>query len=154
MQLPDSIKKSSLFAGLNKAESDLLAQALQEKSLAEGETVFLEQMPGESLYLVLEGTVKVSKMLAEGDEQILAILGPEDIFGELALLDGGPRLATARIAEQARLAVLSRTNFDLLARKNPAMAFELLRNLSLNLVGQIRETQEEYRQMLLWSLDR
>jgi len=148
------IQASKLFSDLNAKESQLMSQALQEKIFAEGETVFIEQMPGEALYIVVEGTIRISKMLAEGDEQILAVLGPEDSFGEMALIDQGPRLATARVAENARLAKLSRSHFEQLAAKSPTVGFKLLRNVVRSFAQKVRDNQEEYRQILLWTLDR
>ena len=93
-----SIKNSTMLQGLSDQELGKLAGFCEMREMAEGTTVFIENMPGESLFLVKKGTIRVSRMFAEGDEQTLVVLGPEDIFGEMAVIDGLPRSATARVA--------------------------------------------------------
>jgi CRP-like cAMP-binding protein len=109
-------------------------------------------MPGESLYLIRRGAVKISKMLAEGEEKTLVILGPEEIFGEMAILDGAPRSATARVAEEADLLSVRKAEFEALCEQNPALALKLMRNIVRIFSQRIRENNGEYREMLLWSL--
>ncbi|HEY5673152.1 MAG TPA: cyclic nucleotide-binding domain-containing protein [Malonomonas sp.] len=124
------------------------------RRLQEGKTIFIENMPGESLYLIKQGTVKISRMLAEGDEQILIVLGPDDVFGEMAVLDGGKRSATARIAEGAVLYGLTRSDFEKLAGSNPALGLKLALNIVRIFSGRVRNSQKDYRAMLLASLNR
>jgi len=81
------LKHSPLFAGLSDAEIELLGRFFYEKDLAEGMTIFVENMAGESLYLIEQGVVKISRMLGEGEEKILVVLGAEEIFGEMAAFD-------------------------------------------------------------------
>jgi len=150
----DRLKGSSLFLDIDGRELAALAPLFQERMLGEGATVFVEQMPGESLYLICEGTVRITKMLAEGEEQILVILGPEDVFGEMAVLDGGPRSATARVAERARLLAIKKKDFEGLCASQPELGMKLMRNIVRLLSQRIRETNDEYRQMLFWSLGR
>lgn len=148
------LKGSSLFAGMSDLELATLAPLFQEKQMGEGMTVFVEQMPGQSLYLIQEGTVKISKMIAEGEEKTLVILGPEDVFGEMAVLDGAPRSATARVAEQARLLVILKKDFEALCEREPRLGMKLMLNIIRLFSRRIRENNDEYRQMLIWSLGR
>jgi len=147
----ESFAGSSLFKDMNPEEQAVLGGFFTERTMTEGTTVFLENMPGESLYLVLQGTVQISKMLAEGEEKTLVILGPEDIFGEMAILDGAPRSASARVAENARLLCMKKADFDLLCEKNPRLGLLLMRNIIRVFSQRIRENNEEYRKMILWS---
>jgi CRP-like cAMP-binding protein len=119
-----------------------------------GKTVFIENMPGEFLYLVKEGTIRISKMLAEGDEQTLVVLGAEDTFGEMAVLDGAPRSATARVIEDAQLFSLGKSDFEELCDSYPALGLKLMRNIIRIFSRRIRESNQEYREMLMWSLGR
>lgn len=147
-----SLKDCFLFKDMNDAEVAALARAFSEKRLAEGMTVFIEHMPGESLYLIKEGTIRISKMISEGDEKTLVILGPEDVFGEMAILDGAPRSATARVIEEARLLSLRKADFESLCQQNPSLGLRLMRNIVRVFSLRIRENNEDYRTMLLWSL--
>jgi CRP-like cAMP-binding protein len=122
--------------------------------MTEGTTVFIENMPGESLFLVSKGTVRISKMFAEGDEKTLVVLGPEDIFGEMAVIDGLPRSATARVAEDAELISLKKKDFDTLCKENPGLALKLTMNIVRVFSKRIREANDEYRDMLIWSLQK
>jgi CRP-like cAMP-binding protein len=148
------IRASALFVDMSEAEIASLAELFSEKSMPAGKTVFIENMPGESLYLVKEGTIRISKMLAEGDEQTLVVLGPEDTFGEMAVLDGAPRSATARVIEDARLLSIRKNDFEELCDSYPALGLKLMRNIIRIFSQRIRESDQEYREMLIWSLGR
>jgi CRP-like cAMP-binding protein len=148
----EALKESSLFEGLSDAEIGSLESLFGEKRIPEGKTVFVENMLGESLYLIEKGTIKISKMLAEGDEKILVILGPDDFFGEMAILEGNSRSATARVAEDACLLSLQRKDFEALCEENPKLGIKLMRNIIRGFTRRIRENSEEYREMLIWSL--
>ena len=150
----ERLKGSFLFKDMNAGDMTALAPLFQEKRMGEGSTVFVEHMPGESLYLICEGTVRISKMLAEGEEKTLVILGPEDVFGEMAVLDGAPRAATARVAENARLLAVKKKDFEALCEANPRVGIKLMRNIVRLFSQRVRENSDDYRQMLLWSLGR
>lgn len=146
------LKASPLFQGMSETEIETLAEIFKEKVMPEGMTVFVENMPGESLYLIRQGAVKISKMIAEGDEKTLVILGAEEIFGEMAILDGAPRSATARVAEEAHLLSIRKADYEALCEQDPRLALKLTRNIVRVFSRRIRENNEEYREMLLWSL--
>jgi CRP/FNR family transcriptional regulator, cyclic AMP receptor protein len=143
-----SLKDSPLFIDLSDADIEILGGFFNVKELAEGMTIFVENMPGESLYLIQQGVVKISKMLAEGEEKILVVLGAEDIFGELAILDGAPRLATARVAEKARLLSIRKTDYESLCEQHPRLALKVTRNIVRVLSRRIREKDDDYMDML------
>lgn len=150
----EALRTSPLFQNMSDAEIETLGAMFTEKVMPEGLTVFVENMPGESLYLIRQGSVKISKMIAEGDEKTLVILGAEDIFGEMAILDGAPRSATARVAEEAHLLSIRKADYETLCEQNPRLALKLTRNIVRVFSRRIRENNEEYREMLLWSLGR
>lgn len=141
-----------LFKDLDKSEIEVLASLFYEKKLSSGKTVFVEQMPGESLYLIKSGRVKISKLIAEGDEKILVTLNPLDVFGEMAILDGAPRSATARVEDDAVLLSIKKSDFEKLCAAKPKIALTVMRNIIKVFSSRIRENNEEYREMLMWSL--
>ena len=141
-----------LFKDLNEKEIEILASLFYEKKLSSGKTVFVEQMPGESLYLIKSGRVKISKLISEGDEKILVTLNPQDVFGEMAILDGAPRSATARVEDDAVLLSIKKSDFEKLCEAKPKVALTVMRNIVRVFSSRIRENNEEYREMLMWSL--
>jgi len=146
------IRGSIMLQGMSDAELARLAAVCEERTMAEGMTVFIENMPGESLFLIRRGTIRISKMFAEGNEKTLIVLGPEDIFGEMAVIDGLPRAATARVAEDAELISLNKKDFARLGKEEPALALKLVMNIVSVFSRRVREANDEYRDMLNWSL--
>jgi CRP-like cAMP-binding protein len=143
-----SLKDSPLFADLSDADIEILGGFFNVKDLAEGMTIFVENMPGESLYLIQQGVVKISKMLAEGEEKILVVLGAEDVFGELAIFNDAPRLATARVAEKARLLSIRKADYESLCEQHPRLALKVTRNIVRVVSQRIREKDDDYMDML------
>lgn len=148
----ETLRNCSLFKGLSAEDLEALAPLFAEKELGEGTTVFVENMPGESLYLIRQGTIQISKMIAEGQERTLVVLGPEEVFGEMAILDGATRSATARVAERASLLSVRKSDFEALCEKNPRTGLRLMRNIARVFCQRVRENSEEYHDMLIWSL--
>lgn len=119
-----------LFAGLAEADLAELSAGLRARRYRRGETIFLCGAPGESLCVVESGLVRLGLTSADGREMVLALMGPGDFFGELALLDGRPRSADAVAAEETRLLLLSRERFLRVLEARPRVAIELLQVLS------------------------
>lgn len=151
-ELFSEIRSSSVLHGLSDEDLVRLAAVCEERQMAEGMTVFIENMPGESLFLICKGTIRISRMFAEGDEKTLVVLGPEDIFGEMAMIDGLPRSATARVAEDVELISLRKKDFDALCQNEPVLALKLVMNIVRVLTKRVRDAGDEYREMLIWSL--
>ena len=148
------IKNSVMLQGFSNGELGKLAGFCEMRNMAEGTTVFIENMPGESLFLVKKGTIRISRMFAEGDEKTLVVLGPEDVFGEMAVIDGLPRSATARVAENAELISLNKKSLEQLCRDDAPLALKLVNNIVKIFSKRVREANEEYRDMLIWSLQK
>jgi CRP-like cAMP-binding protein len=122
--------------------------------MREGKTVFVENMQGESLYLIRQGTIRISKMMAEGDEEVLVVLGPADVFGEMAIFDGAQRNATARVAENVTLLCLSKTDFEELSAREPALCLKLAVKIIRLFSSRVRLSQTAHRDLLLEALGR
>lgn len=149
-----AIKNSVMLHGFTDDDLSKLAAFCEMREMSESTTVFIENMPGESLFLIKSGTIRISKMFAEGDEKTLVVIGPEDIFGEMAIIDGLPRSATARVAEDAQLISLKKNNFERLCTENAALALKLVSNIVRVFSKRVRESSEEYRDMLIYSLQK
>ncbi len=145
---------SPIFAGITSADIKILETVFSVKEMGEGKTVFIENMLGESLYLIQKGTIRISKMMAEGDEEVLVVLGSADVFGEMAIFDGAHRSATARVAEDAVLLCLSKPDFDSLSAENPELALKLALNIIRLFSERIRSSQAAHREVLLDALGR
>ncbi len=149
-----TISNSIMLQGFSGEELSKLAGYCEIREMNEGTTVFIENMPGESLFLVKKGTIRISKMFAEGDEKTLVVLGPEDIFGEMAVIDGLPRAATARVAENAELISLKKKDLERLCQDDAPLALKLVSNVVKVFSKRVREANEEYRDMLIWSMQK
>ena len=147
-----SLKDCFLFKQMNAVEIDTISALFQEKKLEKGKTVFVEQMPGESLYLIKKGAVRISKLIAEGDEKTLVTLEAGDVFGEMAILDGSSRSATARVEVDTILLNVKKSDFEKLCVSHPGVALKLMRNIICVFSQRIRENNDEYREMLMWAL--
>ncbi len=121
------LQRSPLFRGLAPPVLERLAALATQRRYREGEAVCNQGDPGDALFAVVTGKVRISTGAADGREIFLNIMEPGDTFGEIALLDGGTRTATAIAMAPSELVSLRREHlFELLARE-PAVAVELLR---------------------------
>ena len=127
----DQLSHNRLFEGL---EPDLLKQIRKQVDVLEfksGEVVFHEGDPGDSLYLVGEGSVKISKEDRGGREQVLDYIKPGNFFGEMALLEGKPRSAMATAAEPTLLGAVKEETFQHLLELAPSrLHMNFLRSIS------------------------
>ena len=122
-----------LFAGLDAAALDSLARLVRPRRFRRGEVIFHLGDPGDALFVVSAGAVKITLPSEGGDEAIIATLRPGDFFGELALLDGAPRSATAVALEPTETLVLPREPFRALVATEPAIRDALLAALAREL---------------------
>jgi CRP/FNR family transcriptional regulator, cyclic AMP receptor protein len=144
----DTLSRSSVLGGLPRAELEQLAAAMRRRSYRQGEVVFHQGDPGDTLHLVYRGRLKIVLASATGDEAVLAIVGPGDLFGEMALLDGGPRSATVVALEPVETATLTRGDFLALLRRSPAAVNGLLAALA----RVIRQTDEDVGDLMFLDL--
>jgi len=115
-----------LFAGLDEETLRRLGERSIMRRYRRGQVIFAQGDPGDSLFVVASGRVKVMVGSAEGEEMVLATLGAHDTFGELALVDGGERSATVEVTEPTELLVLTRAAFFDLLHQRPALMDGLL----------------------------
>ncbi|MEX1169890.1 MAG: Crp/Fnr family transcriptional regulator [Chloroflexota bacterium] len=127
----DALADCRLFAGLDERTLDLLTAALRSRRYRRDEVIFHADDPGDSLYVVATGSVKITLSSDDGTEPaILTTIGPGGFFGELALLDGAPRSATAVALDAVETLVLRREAFDRLVDSEPGLRRTLLATLA------------------------
>src|SRR4051812_34463296 len=103
------LAQSGIFQGLSDDAVEPVVSRLEMLTLPRGRVVFNEGEPGDSLYIVVAGKIKLSRRAPDGRENVLAVMGPSDQFGELSVFDPGPRTATATAVTDVKLARMPQT---------------------------------------------
>jgi CRP-like cAMP-binding protein len=129
----DRLLHVPLFRHLPAPALEELSQNLRLRHFGPGDTVFFEGDPGTSLCVIQGGRIKLSLISTSGREVIIDLLGPGDVFGELALLDGEPRSADAVATESTDLLLLQRQDFLQFLEEHPKLSIALLAELSRRL---------------------
>ncbi|MGO8694638.1 MAG: Crp/Fnr family transcriptional regulator [Rectinemataceae bacterium] len=106
--------------------ADLAAFTRFARTYQPGEIIFAEYEPGDSFYLIQGGRVKISKIVGELEKTVDILQTPE-IFGEMAILEGAPRSATAQAIDTVKVLEFNRANFEVLMMGNPQIALRLLK---------------------------
>lgn len=139
----EQLKGVELFSGLKPQALELVARIAGEEEHKRNQIIFRHGEPGEKLYLILEGKVRISRELPGMGEEALAVLGKGQIFGEMALLDEGPRSADAIAHETCRVLTVPRDGFDDLLYMNKELAYEVLWSIVHMLLKRLRETNDK-----------
>jgi CRP-like cAMP-binding protein len=124
----EQLKDIEVLQSMDADARARLAAVLEEKNYTDGQTIFAEGDPGDSMYFLVSGRIRVEKsaQTAGGANKILAVLEPGDYFGEMALLDQKPRSAAAVAAGDVKILRLSKASFDELQRTNSAAGMSVL----------------------------
>jgi CRP/FNR family cyclic AMP-dependent transcriptional regulator len=132
-QTADFLATIPLFSGLPEEELERFAELTRERAYPKGSVILFQDDPGDSLFVLRNGRVKVVLIGEDGREVILGVLEPGAHFGELALIDDQPRSAHVIAMEDAQLLVLRREDFKRRVEANPTVAWALLTELSRRL---------------------
>ena len=127
------LKQVSLFANLADEDMHELMTAAKRRAFRSGEVIFHRDDPGQVLYMIKEGKVKICIISPDGQEISLAVFGKGECFGEFALLDGLPRSADAIALEKVECYTLQRSDFHNAIMKNPKIAISVLEALTKRL---------------------
>lgn len=130
---PSALTEIPLFRGLPPERLQRLTEKLRRKSVSAGTNMITADQPGEVVYVLLEGTVKILIEQMDGREVILAFLGPGDTVGEMSLVDSAGRSANVMTMEKCTFLWMDRTSFQELLRNVPEFAQNLVRLLSSRL---------------------
>jgi len=132
------LERVPFVAALGASDREALAAAAKRRRFKRDEVVFDKDDPGESLFMIDEGSVRIYLPSLQGADLTLAMLGPGDFFGDMALLDGRPRSASAAALQETEAVALDRADFIAVIRSRPEAAMAVLAAVARRL----RETNE------------
>lgn len=131
--MEDVVRKAPLFTALADDSATALKARMVEVKVSKGQILFNEGDSGDRLYIVTDGKIKLGIKSIDGRENLLAVLGPGEMFGELSLFDPSPRTATATALTDAKLLGLGQEDLNLWLAEHPEVAKHLLRALAQRL---------------------
>ena len=138
------LKQVDIFASLSDEDIHELAGIVRRRTFRSGEVIFHRDDPGQVLYIIKEGKVKICLISPDGQEISLVVFGKGEYFGELALLDGLPRSADAIALEKVECYTLQRSDFHKAIMKNPKISIQVLEILSQRL----RRTDQQVEDLI------
>lgn len=132
-QEEEVVRRAPLFTALDEAAALSLRASMDTVKIAKGSILFKEGDYGEHFYVIVDGKLKLGTSSGDGRENLLSILGPGEMFGELSLFDPGPRTSTATAVTDAKLLSLSHEKVIPWLKQNPEVSLQLLTRLSQRL---------------------
>lgn len=139
-ELCNMIGTTQMFGDFEWHDIETLSNYMQAYEAGKGSTLFAEGEIGDFLCLIVEGKVDVFKEDVHQKMKNVASVGPGKTLGEMAIIDGEPRSATAIVAEPAMLAVLTMANFERIVHEKPALATKILLKIARLLSQRLRRT--------------
>ncbi|TEU14156.1 MAG: cyclic nucleotide-binding domain-containing protein [Anaerolineales bacterium] len=142
MSIVSLLKKVDFLNGLSESQLEKLAKLCREQTCSADDVIFRENDTSSELYLIQDGLVEITRSVPEpGTEKRIVTLGKGQIFGEMALVDEGPRSASARCAaDGTRLWVAKRADFISLCEKDTSIGFLVMRNVAADLSFKLRHS--------------
>jgi len=125
------LKHFDLFSELPGEDLKLLDQISRMVKVPKKEYIYFPEDPANSVFLLKEGRVKISRLTEDGRELTLALLKPREVFGELALVEEGDRHTLAEALEETLICVIKREDFRRLMKKQPDVAFKMIKLIGL-----------------------
>src|SRR5690349_15157597 len=138
------LKQVHLFAGLSDDDIQELASVVKRRTFRAGEVIFHRDDPGQVLYIIKEGKVKICLISPDGQEISLVVFGKGEYFGEFALLDGLPRSADAITLEKVECYTLQRSDFHNVIMKHPRIAIQIMEILC----ERLRRTDQQVEDLI------
>ena len=129
----DNINTIPIFIDLDDQELKDVSESCTPRNYPKNSMIILEEEFGDIVFIIITGTVKITRVNDEGKEVILSLLGPGEIFGEMAILDGEARSANALAQENCELIAIQRSEFLRLLRRNFKISFALMGELAKRL---------------------
>ena len=126
MDTIDFLSNVGIFSHLNHSELEPLAAKMRRRSYQRGEVIFHQDDPGDRLHFVANGMVKISLVSPDGRENDIALLSPGDCFGEMSVLNGGIRSATAVAVEATETMTMTREDFLSFINEHSRVALEII----------------------------
>ncbi|MEK7667276.1 MAG: cyclic nucleotide-binding domain-containing protein [Gemmatimonadota bacterium] len=146
------LKQAAIFADLDDGELARVIEVCKEQKFQGAETIFKEGEPGNRLYIIAEGEVRISRNIPGSGEEALAVLKQGACFGEMAIFDRSERSTDAIANADSRLLTISRSDFELLMDFNRDIAYKVLWAVVRLLSARLRVTNDNLRSFLAMSM--
>jgi CRP/FNR family transcriptional regulator, cyclic AMP receptor protein len=138
------LSKVNLFSGLAPDALDCVAAIAIEERHPRGSRLFQHGDPGDKVYIILSGKIRVSRDIPGMGEEALAVLGPGDVCGEMSLFDDAPRSADAHVHEGCSVLAIPKDSFEQLLFLRPDLAHDVLWQAVRIMVRRLRETNDKF----------
>ena len=145
----DFLLASKGFKDLSQTDADALSAVAQEVPVKTNEAIFPEEGPGDAMYIIKSGTVKITKKVKE-QENTIAVLNPGEFFGEMALLDGLPRSAASKAAADSTVLKITRESYASLRQQHPQTALKIIDILIKVLSNRLRQANKNLEVISFW----
>ncbi len=142
--LAKSLKAIPIFKSLNKRDLNNLMSIIHNRNYLAGESIFYQSDPGIGLYIIREGEVEIIRENDRGDKLKLASANKGDFFGELALIDGEKRSASAIAKTDTKLSVIFKPDLDEFIEKYPKKGIKILQGIAEITAVRLRTLNEDY----------
>jgi len=146
------LKQAAIFADLEDAELDRIGELCKEQRFKSGQTIFKEGAPGNRLFIIAAGEVRVSRQVPGSGEEALAVLKQGACFGEMAVFDRSERSTDAIANTDSTLLTIERSDFEILLDFDRDLAFKVLWSVVRLLSQRLRTTNENLRSFLAMSM--
>ena len=146
------LRRLEIFKDLNEDELSRIAEICEEREYASGEFIFHEGEPGNRLFVVTSGEVRISRQIPGAGEEALAVLKPGALFGEMAVFDRSERSTDAIAQGGAKVLTTSRAELEMLLDFNRDLAYKVLWAVVRMLSGRLRATNDSLRSFLAMSM--
>ena len=148
----DLLKNAAIFADLDESELGRVAEICTPAEFKFGQTIFKESEPGNRLYIISEGEVRISRQVPGSGEEALAVLKPGACFGEMAVLDRSTRSTDAIANKDCVLLTITRSDFEMLIDFDRDLGYKILWSVIRLLCNRLRITNDNLRSFLAMSM--
>ncbi len=146
------LKATPLFKNFTETGIQIVASIAHPKQIPANTPLFVENMIGDSLYIVADGLIRLAVRGPQGQETPLTVIGPNESLGEAALLRSGPRLCSATAEVSSTVLEISRRDIAMLQRTKPQACLKLMMGV-VELIGErMRAADAEFREFMSWKL--
>ena len=146
------IKQAAIFATLDEEELNSVAEICKEQSFKFGQTIFKEGEPGNRLFIISRGEVRISRQVPGSGEEALTVLKPGAAFGEMAVFDRSDRSTDAIANTDCTLVTITRSDFEMLLDFNHDIAYKVLWAVTRLLCERLRTANDNLRAFLAMSM--
>ncbi len=140
--LEDLIRSVEIFEGLDTRDVNKVLKVASGKKFGKDDVVFREGDVGDCFFLIIDGSVEVTKTLSDGRNEVMATLKHGDYFGEMALLDGDPRSATVTALEDTKLLEVRNSQFIKIIMNDESFARKVLWAFCMTFARRLRHTNQ------------